>query len=54
MGQIEEILKDDEREFRYLVYTNYKIVYFINKNAKRIVIANVFDTRQDPKKLKTK
>lgn len=52
IGQIEEILKDDEREFRYLVYTNYKIVYFINKNAGRIVIANVFDTRQNPEKLK--
>ena len=53
IGQVEEILKDDEREFRYLVYTNYKIVYYINKSAGRVVIANVFDTRQNPKKLKS-
>lgn len=51
-GQIEDIFKDDEREFRYLVYTNYKIVYYINRKARRIVIANVFDTRQNPEKLK--
>lgn len=52
MGQIEEVLKDDEREFRYLVYTNYKIVYYINLNTNKVIIANVFDTRQNPEKLK--
>jgi plasmid stabilization system protein ParE len=51
-GQIEDIFKDDDREFRYLVYTNYKIVYYINRKTSRIVIANVFDTRQNPEKLK--
>lgn len=52
IGQIEEILKDDEREFRYLVYTNYKIVYYVNSKTHKVVIANVFDTRQNPNKLK--
>ena len=28
IGQVEEVIKDDEREFRYLGYTNYKIVYY--------------------------
>jgi plasmid stabilization system protein ParE len=51
-GQIEDIFKDDDREFRYLVYTNYKIVYYINRKTSRIVIANVVDTRQNPEKLK--
>lgn len=51
IGQIEEILKDDEREFRYLVYTNYKIVYYVNSKTHKVVIANVFDTRQNPSKL---
>lgn len=51
IGQIEEVFKDDEREFRYLVYTNYKIVYFINLKTNQIIIANVFDTRQNPKKM---
>lgn len=52
IGQVEEILKDDNREFRYLVYTNYKIVYYINLKTNQIIVANVFDTRQNPKKLK--
>ena len=52
IGQIENLLKDKHREFRYIVYTNYKIIYYINKKTNRIVIANVFDTRQTPKKLR--
>lgn len=52
IGQGEEGLKDKIREFRYLVYTDYKIIYYINKKAKRIIIANIFDTRQNPEKIK--
>lgn len=52
IGQVESALNDKFREFRYLVYTNYKIIYYINKVANRIVIANVFDTRQNPDKIK--
>ncbi|WP_396148477.1 type II toxin-antitoxin system RelE/ParE family toxin [Flavobacterium sp.] len=51
IGQIEELLKDRPQEFRYLIYTNYKIIYWYNKDKNRIVIANVFDTRQNPQKL---
>ena len=51
-GQIEDIFKDDDREFRYLVFTNYKIVYYINLKTNQIIIANVFDTRQNPEKLR--
>ncbi|MCR9183334.1 MAG: type II toxin-antitoxin system RelE/ParE family toxin [Flavobacteriaceae bacterium] len=51
IGQIEVALKHKEQEFRYLVFKNYKIVYWINDNFKRIEIANVFDTRQDPEKI---
>lgn len=51
IGQVEEVIKDDDREFRYLVYTNYKIVYYINLKTNQIIIANVFDTRQNPEKL---
>lgn len=53
IGQVEEIIKDDEREFRSLVYTNYKIVYYINLSTNQIIIINVFDTRQNPEKLRT-
>jgi len=52
IGQVETALKDKVREFRYLVYSNYKIVYYINRKPKLIVIANVFDTRQNPRKIK--
>ena len=51
IGQIEELLIDRPNEFRYLVYKNYKIIYWINKNKNRIEIINVFDTRQNPAKL---
>lgn len=50
-GQIEELLIERKQEFRYLVSGNYKIIYYINLETKRIIIANVFDTRQNPLKL---
>ncbi|HLP49398.1 MAG TPA: type II toxin-antitoxin system RelE/ParE family toxin [Chitinophagales bacterium] len=37
-------------EYRYLVQDNYKIIY--HEQGKAIRIDIVFDTRQDPKKLK--
>ena len=52
IGAIEELLIDRAQEFRYLISTNYKIIYYINFESKRIVIANVFDTRQNPDKIK--
>ncbi|PQJ69646.1 type II toxin-antitoxin system RelE/ParE family toxin [Polaribacter butkevichii] len=51
IGQIEISLKHRKQEFRYLVFRNYKIVYWINYDFNRIEIANVFDTRQDPEKI---
>lgn len=51
LGIVEEFLTDRYYEFRYLVHGNYKIIYYINNERHRVVIANVFDTRQNPKKL---
>lgn len=51
IGQIEELLIDRPQNFRYLVFKNYKIIYWINYPFNRIEIANVFDTRQNPQKL---
>lgn len=51
VGQVEKSLKGRKQQFRYLVYKNYKIVYWINYKAELIEIANVFDTRQDPEKI---
>jgi plasmid stabilization system protein ParE len=51
MGAQELSLQNRNQEFRYLVTGNYKVIYFISVLKKRIVIATVFDTRQDPQKL---
>ncbi|WP_281310686.1 type II toxin-antitoxin system RelE/ParE family toxin [Flavobacterium flavigenum] len=50
--QVEELLLDRENEYRYLICDNYKIIYFIDSKQKLIMIADVFDTRQNPAKIK--
>ncbi len=52
IGTPESLLKDREQVFRYLVHKNYKIIYWHNKEKNRIDISDVFDTRQNPIKLK--
>jgi plasmid stabilization system protein ParE len=52
IGQEEELLKDDPREFRYLVYKNYKIVYLVVLQENTVEVFDVFDTRQSPEKIK--
>lgn len=51
MGVMEELLTDRPQNFRYIVCTNYKIIYWINKIKNRIEIIDVFDTRQNPTKI---
>jgi toxin ParE1/3/4 len=51
-GQKEDLLMHLNKEMRYLVEGNYKIVYWIDENI--VSIATVFDCRQNPKKLKSK
>ena len=51
IGQTEELLKKREQEFRYLVYKNYKIIYWVNNKENRIEVSDVFDTRQNPVKI---
>jgi plasmid stabilization system protein ParE len=52
--QEEELLNNDPREFRYLVYKNYKIIYLIDFEINSIEVYDVFDTRQNPIKMKRK
>ena len=52
MGQLEENEAVANRGFRYLVEGNYKIVYKAYVEDKQILVATVFDTRQNPTKLK--
>jgi plasmid stabilization system protein ParE len=50
VGRIEELLIDRNFEYRFLIVGNYKIIYRIEDNY--IKIATVFDTRQNPEKIK--
>jgi plasmid stabilization system protein ParE len=52
IGQIEELLKNRNEEFRSLIYKNYKIIYWINITENQVEIFDVFDTRQNPTKIK--
>ncbi len=52
IGQKEKLLSDRPQNFRYLVFKNYKIIYWINQNKTRIDIVNVFDSRQNPLKMR--
>jgi plasmid stabilization system protein ParE len=50
--QIEDLLLDREDDYRYIICKNYKIIFSIDKNINAIKIADVFDTRQNPIKIK--
>ena len=54
IGQIEELLENSEIEFRYRLYQNYKIIYWVNETESRIEITDLFDTRQNPERLEGK
>ena len=49
-GPKEPLLSDRKFEYRYLVESNYKIIYWIEDNY--IKVATVFDCRQNPEKMK--
>jgi toxin ParE1/3/4 len=50
VGSQEELLSNYPEDFRYLIESNYKIIYWRNENL--ITIATVFDCRQNPIKIK--
>jgi plasmid stabilization system protein ParE len=51
-GQIEESLEDLNQSHRYILRGQYKIIYKIMRG--KVYITDVFDTRQDPEKIKTR
>ena len=51
IGTKENLLEKRKQEFRYLVFNNYKIIYWVNLNKNRIEVTNVFDTRRNPEKM---
>ncbi len=50
VGPKEELLNDYLEDFRYLIESNYKIIYWKQENL--ITIASIFDCRQNPEKIK--
>lgn len=52
IGQREELLLNDSKDFRCLIFKNYKIIYWINLKKNWIEILDVFDTRQNPVNIK--
>lgn len=51
IGQKEMLLSDRIQEFRYLIYKNYKIIYWVNEANQRVEIVTLFDCRQNPIKM---
>jgi len=52
IGQIEPMLIERKMEFKYLLHQKYKIIYWVNFKQNRIEIMDVFETYQQPKKIK--
>ena len=52
IGQREELVLHPEMQFRYIIYKNYKIIYRIVSSEESILILDVFNTRQNPVKIK--
>ena len=51
IGQIELNLNDRTKQFKYLIFKSYKIIYWINSESNQVEIVDVFDARQNPDKL---
>jgi toxin ParE1/3/4 len=49
-GPKEELLREYPEDYRYLVESNYKIIYWQKENL--ITVSAVFDCRQNPEKMK--
>ncbi|WP_192823546.1 type II toxin-antitoxin system RelE/ParE family toxin [Rufibacter sp. LB8] len=49
LGQREPLLTERQKEYRYLVEGNYKIIYWVDPAT--VNVAAVFDTRQNPERI---
>lgn len=52
IGQIEELIAHKRQGHRYILMHHCKIIYIPKNHENIIYITHVFDTRQNPKKLK--
>ena len=52
LGPVEPLLIDREHHYRYLVVKDYKVIYWVTADDKEATVAHVFNTRQNPEKLR--
>jgi plasmid stabilization system protein ParE len=52
IGQKEELLIGRKQEFHYFLYSNYKIIYYVNLEINLVEIVDIFDCHQEPLKIK--
>ena len=52
IGEKEELLEDRKQNYRRLIVTNYKIIYSMVEKIETIKIVDIFNTRENPIKLK--
>lgn len=52
IGQNEELLASSDKDFRYFLYQNYKIIYYVDLEINLVEIVDIFDCRQEPLKIK--
>jgi len=51
LGPREPLLLERTNKYRYIICNSYKIIYSVDEANNLIKIADVFDSRQNPKKL---
>lgn len=51
IGVVEKNLKSRPQKFRFILSSNYKIIYWVNRDENQVEIVDVFDMRLDPQKL---
>lgn len=52
IGKVEEMLSGRKTQYRFIIFKNYKLIYSVDEEMMFIKIADVFDVRQNPIKLK--
>ena len=51
IGQLEPWLEHLDKDYRYALSGNFKLIYRVSKRLNVIFILDVFDTRRDPKEM---
>lgn len=52
IGQKEELLTNNEKHFRYFLYKNFKIIYYVDLEINLVEIVDIFNCKQEPLKIK--